>query len=138
MPNRIKQFFAGVMIAGDVFLMAFALSMLGTYDAGIGIFMLIFLAVDAYLSVDYILNLHRQNAAIADQEVEENMAAIRQEAEDDRLEREKEQQEQELEKKRAELDDALAAEVREEKDDTLDELKKSLTRDPSDQMTQTK
>ena len=66
------------------------------------------------------------------------MAAIRQEAEDDRLEREKEQQEQELEKKRAELDDALAAEVREEKDDTLDELKKSLTRDSSDQMTQTK
>lgn len=118
MPILLKQILSGFMIAGDALLMFFATSLIGTNEASIGVFMLLFLAVDAYLSVDYIIHLQKQSVALDHQKIEEKVAAIHAEAEDD-----------ELEAKRDELDDALAEDVRNADDVDPDELKEMLSKD---------
>lgn len=86
------------MIAGDVFDGLCRVHAWYIAEAGIGIFMLIFLAVDAYLSVDYILESASAERCHCRPGSRREHGCDPPEAEDDRLEREKEQQEQELER----------------------------------------
>lgn len=122
-----KKVLAGFMIAGDVFLILVAFALMFEPDmVGISIFMFIFLIVDAYLSIDYIKSLTRQQAALNDQETEEHVAEIRRDA-----------QEESEAQKRDEIDDALAAQLRktdiktDTEEDTPDpeELKNMLAKD---------
>lgn len=123
MPIRLKQIFAGCMIAGDIFLMFVAIALsVESSTTEIGIFMIIFLIVDAYLSVDYIKSLHRQEIAMQNQEVEEHVARIKQQA-----------KEEKLEDQRDAVDDALADELRRQKDPSPEELKEMLSQDHLDQ-----
>jgi len=122
MPITLKQILSGVMIAGDALLMLFfGIDFLsGSHEGGLEIFVLAFLAVDAYLSIDYILCLHRQKVALEDQAVEEHVASIRAQAREEKLEQQRES-----------LDDALAQDVRSAKFEEPDseELKNMLTKD---------
>lgn len=122
MPITLKQILSGVMIAGDVLLMLFFGGdfLSGFHEAGLDIFALVFLAVDAYLSIDYILYLHRQKVALDHQAVEEHVASIREQA-----------REEKIEQQRVSLDDALAQDVRNAKVEEPDseELKDMLTKD---------
>lgn len=122
-----KKVLAGFMIAGDVFLILVAFALMFEPDmVGISIFMFIFLIVDAYLSIDYIKSLTRQQAALNDQETEEHVAEIRRDA----------QEESEAQKRDA-IDDALAAQLRktdiktdtEEDAPDPEELKNMLAKD---------
>jgi regulatory protein YycI of two-component signal transduction system YycFG len=112
------------MIAGDAFLMLVAVILLSEGESGIAIFMLVFLAVDAFLSVDYILDLHRQNIVMKDQEVEEQIASLHSDMEEEQLT----QKEKDLQRKREAEDDAFVQDIRQEKEDTLEELKDKLTK----------
>lgn len=125
MPISLKKILAGVMIAGDAFLFLVAIFLLAEPDmVGVSIFMMIFLVVDAYLSVDYITSLHHQEQALQDQQTEEKVASIRQEAEEEKT----------LAQRDA-IDDALAEKIRQEKIDAHadvpdpDELQKMLDKD---------
>jgi hypothetical protein len=125
MPISLKKILAGVMIAGDAFLFLVAIFLLAEPDmVGVSIFMMIFLVVDAYLSVDYIISLHHQEQALQDQQTEEKVASIRQEAEEEKT----------LAQRDA-IDDALAEKIRQEKIDAHadvpdpDELQKMLDKD---------
>jgi hypothetical protein len=124
MNNTVKQILSGIMIAGDAFLMLVAVILLSEGESGIAIFMLVFLAVDAFLSVDYILALHRQNTVLKDQEVEEQIASLHSDMEEEQLT----QKEKDLQRKREAEDDAFVQDIRQEKEDTLEELKDKLTK----------
>lgn len=55
MRPRTKQILASVMLFGDILLGLFFLAeLLDGVDSGISLFMVLFLAVDAFLTVDYI------------------------------------------------------------------------------------
>jgi hypothetical protein len=121
MPNIVKQILAGFMIAGDALLMFFAFAMaLEPYSSerGVYIFMILFLAVDAWLTIDYIIALHHQTLALQDQAVEEHVAKIKNEAEEEKLESQRDQ-----------LDDALAEDVRRADMPDPEELKDMLAKD---------
>ncbi len=124
MNNTLKQILSGIMIAGDAFLMLVAVILMTEGDTGIAIFMLIFLTVDAFLSVGYILALHRQNTVLKEQEVEEQIASLHSQMEEEQFA----QKEKELQRKREAEDDAFVQDIREEKDDSLEELKDKLTK----------
>lgn len=122
MPITLKQVLSGVMIAGDALLMLFfgADLLSSTYEPGMDIFMLCFLAVDAYLSIDYIVSLYRQKVALDHQDVEEHVASIREQAREEKLEQQRES-----------IDDALAEDVRNAKvaEPDPEELKEMLAKD---------
>ncbi|MCR5229576.1 MAG: hypothetical protein K6D03_05580 [Solobacterium sp.] len=61
MSSELKRVLSGIMVAGDIMLAIIFLFMLLNGELfGLSVFMLAFLAVDAYLSIDYMKQLsHR-------------------------------------------------------------------------------
>jgi len=87
MPNRLKQILSGVMIFGDIIFIAAFASILfdGAIDTSIGVIMIVFLIIDALLTVDYIRSLEKQSKAQIQQEEEEALLKaerLKREAED--------------------------------------------------------
>lgn len=101
MKQTLKQILTGFMIAGDFFFMIVAIILMNSSEFTLGILMLIFLIIDTVLSFDYIATLHKQKQVINDQETEEQIAYIRNQAKLD-----------ELQRKQDALDDAMAEEIR--------------------------
>ena len=61
MPKTLKQILAGLRIGADFLLLIFFIvDMLEGYDVGIDLFMSLVLAVDTFLSVDYITTLNKK------------------------------------------------------------------------------
>ena len=78
MKNTLKSILSGVMIFGDLLLMAFFLGdLLYGYDVGIDLFMVLFLGVDMLLSMDFIGKLHKQSKETAIIEEEERLKRLR-------------------------------------------------------------
>lgn len=78
MKNTVKSILAGIMIFGDLLLMAFfAGDLLSGYDFGIDLFMILFLGADMLLSVDYIGKLRKQSKENAVLEEQERLIRLR-------------------------------------------------------------
>jgi len=121
MPNRLKQILSGVMIFGDIIFIAAFASILfdGAIDTSIGVIMIVFLIIDALLTVDYIRSLEKQSKAQIQQEEEE--ARLKAE----RLKREEEDREW-REVQKASMAEELKSALEDKDQISTDELRELL------------